>query len=322
VPPNLHTVALACILTYPGVSLGQVCQYGLGNYSSSADTCKALQKEALQRVASAKTICHSANSQVLWNKNNKEPAGAFMTMDAAAHIAMKGFKPLYVCDRADLVVKTVYDATLESVAFVVTDAESGDIVFHEERSVSDLGSDLTRMATHFQNMRSDALAADAAATAQAEAKAKEEAFFAALPKHWRQARKCDATSTSPCPEGSAVEVTIVGEFLYESGTSTSKLNGGGSLKRETSCTVKRGADEVTPWTGDCTYKFFWNGELTPTCTVKTAETITAISAKEIAGRSQRIDYGPLRQASPTCPVPSSETIDFSLSPDKDDSVSK
>lgn len=312
VPPKSHLIILASVLAFSTAASGDVCLYGL--YGASPEACRALQKEALERVASAKTICDSANSEVEWNKNSKEPVGAFTAMRGGARIAMKGFTPLYSCERADLVVKTVYDSASELVTLAVTDAESGDNVFREERSVSDLSSDVTRTATHFQSMRSDALVYKIAAAEAERAKAKQEAFLANLPKHWRYVRKCDTTATAPCPEGSEADVWVSGDFLYETSTTNNTLNGGGSIRRETECTVKRGAEETTPWTGDCTYRLFWNSETTPTCTVKTNETITTISAAEITGISQKVDYAPLHQTPSTCPVPSSENQDFRLTP--------
>jgi hypothetical protein len=56
---------------------------------------------------------------------------------------MKGLTPLFTCEHADLVVKIDYDSfSSESVTLSVTDAESGDAVFRDERGVSDLSSDL------------------------------------------------------------------------------------------------------------------------------------------------------------------------------------
>ena len=142
------------MVIFSGTSSGEVCLYGL--YSKSESECPVIQRKALMRVASARTICYSANSQVQWNKNYKPPVGAFATMRAAARLAMKGFTPLDGCERADLVVRINYDAMYDLVTLDVTDADSGDNVFRESRNVSDLSSDVTRMATHFQNMRSDA----------------------------------------------------------------------------------------------------------------------------------------------------------------------
>jgi hypothetical protein len=313
---QLTSLNLLVVLTLLTPSFAETCPYGLGYYSSSREACLALQKKALRRVASAKTICYSGNSQVQWSKNNKQPMGAFTTMRTGARIAMKGFTPLYACERADLVIRIDYNDISETVTLAVTDAESGDPVFREERSVSDLGSDVSRMASHFQAMLSDARAAAKADLEGAQAKAKEEAFLAGLPRHWHHVVTCAARAVAPCPQGPAVDVWIEGDLLYETASSTSTVNGGQSLKREVNCTVKRGADETTPWAGDCTYKLFWNNEGTPTCTVKTNETITSVTADWISGRSQRVDYAPLHQTPPTCPIPSSENQDFTLTHDK------
>lgn len=306
-------LTLFVVFVFVTLSRGEICQYGLGGYSSSHDVCLTLQKEALKRVAAAKTICYSANSQVQWSKNNKEPVGAFATMRTGARMAMKGFTLLYSCERAELVVKIDYDDMYGTVKLNVNDADSGDPVFHEERTVSDLSSDVSRMAAHFQSMVSDARAAARAALDEAEAKAKEEAFLANLTKHWRYVKTC-ATEAHPCPLGPATDVSVRGDFLYEFATTTATLSGGVPIRRDAHCVVKRGTDEETPWAGDCTYELFWNNEATPTCTVKTTEIITSITSKAIAGRSQKIDYTPLRQDPPKCPVPATEYQDFTLRP--------
>lgn len=75
-----------------------------------------------------------------WSKNNKEPVGAFASMHNGARVAMKGLTPLSAGDRADLVIKIIYDSTLDSIDLSVTDSESGDTVFIEVRTVSDLFS--------------------------------------------------------------------------------------------------------------------------------------------------------------------------------------
>ena len=303
-------ILIASTLAFSNISFGDVCLYGLS--ASSAAECPNIQKQALERVRSAKTICFSANSQVKWDKNNKQPVGALTTMRAGARIAMKGFTPLNSCELADLVVKIDYDAVPELVTLAVRDAESGDTVFRESRTVSDLSSDVTRMATHFQKMRSDALAGEADKDAEIEAKAKRKAFFAHLPRHWRYARKCD--EGSPCPEGTAVDVWLSDDVLYEASTQTLA----DSMKLETTCAVKPGADEFTPWAGYCTHSFSWPPPVgKPTCTVQTQETITTISAREIAGRSQTVDSAPLHRNPPSCPVAVTESRDFSLAPEKD-----
>jgi hypothetical protein len=288
------------VLAFASASHAEVCQYGL--YAPPDAQCRNVEKQALKRIASAKTICFSANSQVQWSKNNKQPLGAFATMRAGARIAMKGFTQLYSCERADLVVKIDYDATSsEEVTLAVTDAESGDAVFREQRSISDLSSDVTRMGTHFQSMRSDALADQVSEAAELQAKAKRKAFFEHLPRHWRNG------------EGIAVDVWVSSTVLHEAYTQTM----GDGIKLERNCAVNQGADEVTPWTGDCDYKFSWLNWSRPICTVKTRETISTISAQEIAGRSQKVDTSRLYLIPQSCPVLSSESEDFSLTPDKD-----
>jgi hypothetical protein len=253
---------------------------------------------------------------VQWSKNNKQPMGAFATMRAGARMAMKGFTPLYSCERADLVVRIDYDDMDGTAKLNVTHADSGESIFHEERSVSDLSSDVSRMASHFQTMVSDARAAARAAIQQAEAKRKEETFFTTLPKHWHHVIACNLGATPPCSQGAAVDVSVVGNVLYESAKADDVLKEP-SIKSKVSCTVGRGTGETTPWAGDCTYALFWNNEATPACTVKTAEVITSISSKEITGRSQLVDFTPLRQDPPRCPLPGTESHDFTLTPDEE-----
>lgn len=303
------SIALALLLTASIPSISQSCLYGLGTYNMASEGCHALEREALQRVVSAKTICYSANSQVSWSKNNKEPTGAFTIMRAGSRIAMKGFTFLYSCERADLVVRIDYEFP-ESATLTVTDAESGKAVFREQRSVSDLSSDLTRMATHFQSMRADAIADQAATAAAADARAKEEAFLASLPKHWKLVRECNPPVQ--CSDGPFVEIWISDDVLHESSIGT--FEGQDSIKRETTCSVKRGVDEFSPWVGECTYNFTWPNWSRPTCTVQTKETITTIGSKEIAGRSQKINYTPLSQTPTKCPVPADEDADFRMTP--------
>jgi hypothetical protein len=102
-------VVVVWMLVMSNGSRGEACLYGL--YAPTADMCRALEKVSLVRVGSAKTICFSANSEVLWNKNNKQPVGTFAIMRSSARVAMKRFTALYACDRADLVIKIVYPET-------------------------------------------------------------------------------------------------------------------------------------------------------------------------------------------------------------------
>lgn len=301
-------LTIASLLLLPTLSVAEVCQYGL--FAQTAQDCKATEGIALQRVASAKTICYSANSEIQWSKNNKEPVGVFPIMRSAARSAMTGFVPVYSCERADLVVKIDYDGiSPEQVTLAITDAESGDVVFHEQRFVSDLSSDLTRMATHFQNMRSDAVTIRNATIAAAHVAAKRGIFLASLPLHW----KTECGDKDQCAKGSTVEIHAKVGSLSE--TSTITLANYGAVTELISCVAKEGSDEVTPWVGYCVHTFSWPKWSRPTCNVQATEMITSISAKRIEGKSERIDYSPLSKIPPDCPMAELENQSFALTPD-------
>lgn len=133
-----------------------------------------MEATALVRVAAAKSACMSGNSTVSWNKNDKEPSWAWAAIDAGAREAVKDYitSP---CESADLVVKYIYNDDLGTVTMTVTDAQSGALVFAETRTVSDLASDVTRMADHWRDMVAEAReAVRAAQLAAAEAERQRE----------------------------------------------------------------------------------------------------------------------------------------------------
>lgn len=152
---------LAFIVLIASLAQADTCKYGLG-YTYGTDSCSVRETEALQRVAAAKTICSSANSEVLWRKGGKEPTWAWTAISKGSYSAMKGFTSA-ACEGADLVVKFTYDDVANTVRLTVTDAESGSTVFEETRTVADLGSDVVRMADHWHGMVADARAAAMAA---------------------------------------------------------------------------------------------------------------------------------------------------------------
>ena len=117
---------------------------------------------------------------------------------------MQGFTPLYSCERADLVIKIDYEDAVGTVKLNVTDADSGDTVFHEERNVSDLSSDVSRMAAHFQNMVSDARSVAKVEREEAQARAREVTFLANLPLHWQFVSKCSTGGGASCPQNASV----------------------------------------------------------------------------------------------------------------------
>jgi hypothetical protein len=314
IQPRSLSLGVVAFLAFSGLSRGEACRFGL--YGSSQDACLTVQGEALEKVGSAKTICYSANSEVQWNKNSKQPVGAFATMRVGARMAMRGFTPLYSCERADLVVRIDYDDMIGTVKLNVIHADSGKSVFLEERDVSDLSSDVSRMAAHFQAMVSEARAAAKAEIEQTEARAKEKSLLTSLPKHWRRSTKCSSETAPSCTQSAAVVLSVVEDVLHASYEADDVL-GEPSIKNRVSCSIERGRNETTPWTGECTYGFYWDNEISPTCIAKTTEVVTSISRKEITGRSQRVDLAPLLQNPPECPVPSTETDEFSLTPEKE-----
>jgi len=147
-----------------------------------------------------------------------------------------------------------------------------------------------------------------------EQKAQHQAFLKSLPRHWRHVKPGE-TCIAPCTLGTPVDVWVDGDALHESATRTSAASDGQPVKSTTSCTVRAGATETDPWTGQCEYSIYWNGATTPQCSVSTVETVTTISRTEIAGRTQTLDRSPLHQTPPQCPVPSTEYIDWSYKPD-------
>jgi hypothetical protein len=168
-------------------SAQETCRYGLG--TGSSETCSSREKEALHHVAADKSICLSAQSQIQWNKKTtKQPTWAWSSMRSGESRAIKDFT-LVECDRADLVVKYVYDDMYGTVQIEVTDAESGNVVFRENRDVSDLQSDAVRMADHWRGMVSDARSAARAELNAALAAAREQAEQA---RQEEEIRKCQA----------------------------------------------------------------------------------------------------------------------------------
>jgi hypothetical protein len=147
-----------------------------------------------------------------------------------------------------------------------------------------------------------------------ENKAQHQAFLNSLPRHWRHVKPGE-TCIAPCTLGSPIDVWVEGDTLYESATRTNATSDAQPVKSTTSCTVKAGATETDPWTGQCEYSIYWNGTTEPQCTVRTIESVTTISRTEIAGKAQKLDYTPLRQTPAHCPIAGTEYIDWSYTPD-------
>ncbi len=127
-------------------------RYGLTCYG---DACTALDQKAERRMMSARTICGSGDTSVLYPKKNK-PSADEMTIywrdiHAAERIAESSYREVIDCAQADLVVKITLDTLNDSVSLVVTDGDSGDSVFSETRTIQDKRSDLIHAAQHFRD---------------------------------------------------------------------------------------------------------------------------------------------------------------------------
>ena len=181
----MKSTAISFIILIVTFAHADTCKYGLG-ITYGTDTCDLREAEALRRVAAAKSICISRNSEVQWNKNRKEPSWAWPAINAGAVAAVKDF-PFKACENADLVVKYIYDDTSETVKINVTDAESSDTVFEESRTVSDMHSDAIRMANHWHEMVIEARAKARAAKLAAEEAERERERQAKLEE---ESRRC------------------------------------------------------------------------------------------------------------------------------------
>lgn len=83
-------------------------------------------------------------------------------IEAADRIAASSYQEVSDCAKADLVVKITLDVLNDTITLLVTDADSGDPVFSETRTIQDKRSDLVHTAQHFLDAAKNAkLAADA-----------------------------------------------------------------------------------------------------------------------------------------------------------------
>lgn len=139
---------LACfLLIAASVSMSaQTCRWGLVKTTD----CDSVEVEAAERMASAKTACLSSDSGVWWPKNLRNPgsAGTLAEIGRAFSYAKVGYEGVRCAD-ADLIFKFQVQKT-DSVNLEVFDADSGDRVFYESRSLTDEAADLHRLALHFK----------------------------------------------------------------------------------------------------------------------------------------------------------------------------
>ena len=150
-------VLLAAIMT-ASFARADVCKWGLG-YESAASSCQAKQITAATRITRAKTICYADTSEVQWDKRlkNFDSKSSLRHMRGAMTVVSTGYRLVLSCEHADLVAKLEVDRSYsEKVSLEVTDADSGDLVFAEERDLRDESGDLSRLANHFQAARAEA----------------------------------------------------------------------------------------------------------------------------------------------------------------------
>lgn len=154
----LTAVSLTLSTAYsPAIAQTQTCKWGLGYGSQEA--CETKEALAASRMAQAKTICYSGDSEVHWNKHDKSfnSADTLRIMRGAAEVAAQGYRFVFACEHSDLVIKLNADFLIESsVSINVTDADSGDTVFTETRAVQEEKNDLYRLALHFKDAHNEA----------------------------------------------------------------------------------------------------------------------------------------------------------------------
>jgi len=91
---------------------------------------------------------------VSWSKTLRNPntPSSLQAIRSAYLYAHSGYQSLPACRNADLIFKLYVDKG-DSVTLDVVEAESGDNVFHELRSIADEDADLHRLAVHFFRAR-------------------------------------------------------------------------------------------------------------------------------------------------------------------------
>src|SRR5579872_176217 len=151
----LTRLVLLCILLFLFSALlstqaGAQSNYGL---SCSGTSCSQMDQKAEERMVNAQTICFSGESGFSYSKKDV-PSQAltqvyWADIHAAESIAESDFQALSDCSKADLIIRLSLDTLAETVSLTVTEADSGDAVFHEYRAVQDSRNDLIRVAKHF-----------------------------------------------------------------------------------------------------------------------------------------------------------------------------
>jgi hypothetical protein len=148
-------------------------------------------------MTSARTICGSGETSILYPKKNKpnadEMAIYWRDIYAAQRIAESGYRAVIDCAKADLIVKITLDTLNDNISLLVTDADSGDSVFSETRSIQDSRSDLVHAAQHFlDHVKNARVAAQAEQARLAEEYSQQQKAEAAK----REQQRCQAEFAS------------------------------------------------------------------------------------------------------------------------------
>src|SRR5262249_44719308 len=145
------TPLLLCLFLAIASALGQ-SRYGLTCYG---DTCAVVDERAERRIVSARTLCGSGDTSILYPKKARPSSDEFAVywrdIRAAERIAKSSYREVSDCSQADLILKITLDTLNDSVSLQVTDADSGDSVFSEIRAIQDKRSDLVHAAQHFRD---------------------------------------------------------------------------------------------------------------------------------------------------------------------------
>lgn len=142
-------IVVAFVLVVPSMAQSK---YGLSCYG---DACAVVDQKAAARMASAESICSSGDSGFTYPKKDppsKSTAQIYWEdIYAAQRIAVRDYRVVDDCAKADLIVKITLDTLLDNVSLSVSDGDSGEAVFIENRSIQDKRSDLIRAAQHFRD---------------------------------------------------------------------------------------------------------------------------------------------------------------------------
>lgn len=127
-------------------------KYGL---NCDRTSCSAVDQKAEERMVNAKTICTSGETEITYSRKDVPSKSTMQLYWANIHdaetIAQTDFQARGDCSRADLILRINFDALAEEVSLSVSDADSGEAVFRENRSVQDSRNDLIRAAKHFRS---------------------------------------------------------------------------------------------------------------------------------------------------------------------------